>query len=307
MSEINTESLRHSTRRIMREYGFLNKLPKGEDISASQVHALVEIGKMGKCGSTDLGNKLRLDKSSVTHITKQLLRKGWIEIDGSEKDSRRRTYYLTQSGQARLNLSNVRARQTVNKALSLLSEEEKDTVLKGMKLYADALEMSGQSSWKIERIKPETPKHNVVHFIGEIQMEEHKVDAVDELNKSVYEAETVFKDTNGNINFWCAYDGDQIIGTIGLQEISPGIGELKKCFVRKDFRGNGLAQDLLATLLTQGAENQLKEIYLGTTGLHQGAVRFYEKNGFVRIRKEDLPATFDPCELDKLFYRCKIS
>lgn len=103
------------------------------------------------------------------------------------------------------------------------------------------------------------------------------------------------------------FNNDEIIGTIGLQKISPGIGELKKCFVRKDFRGNGLAQDLLATLLNQGAENQLKEIYLGTTGLHHGTLRFYEKNGFVKISKEALPTSFDTCELDKLFYRCRIS
>jgi hypothetical protein len=44
-------------------------------------------------------------------------------------------------------------------------------------------------------------------------------------------------------------------------------------------------------------------VYLGTTPLYLAAHRFYEKSGFVEIKREELPEGFPVMEVDRKFYR----
>ena len=58
---------------------------------------------------------------------------------------------------------------------------------------------------------------------------------------------------------------------------------------------------LLKKLLDWATTKRLREIYLGTTPQFLVAHRFYEKNGFAEIPKEDLPETFPIMEVDTKF------
>jgi N-acetylglutamate synthase-like GNAT family acetyltransferase len=49
-------------------------------------------------------------------------------------------------------------------------------------------------------------------------------------------------------------------------------------------------------------QKKVTDIFLGTTDKFLAAHRFYEKNGFVRIDKTDLPAAFPVMQVDTVFY-----
>jgi N-acetylglutamate synthase-like GNAT family acetyltransferase len=51
---------------------------------------------------------------------------------------------------------------------------------------------------------------------------------------------------------------------------------------------------------------EFTEIFLGTTEKFTRAQRFYEKNGFEEIEKQELPATFPVMEVDIKFYRFSV-
>ena len=73
-------------------------------------------------------------------------------------------------------------------------------------------------------------------------------------------------------------------------------------FVRKDFRGKGVAQKLLETLLEK-MEAPFK-IYLSTKGdLALAAKKFYLRNGFAIITKKELPEGFPFLYEDDLFMK----
>jgi GNAT superfamily N-acetyltransferase len=76
-------------------------------------------------------------------------------------------------------------------------------------------------------------------------------------------------------------------------------------FVAKDYRGKefGVAQNLLTTLLEWARHKSITEIFLGTTEKFTRAQRFYERNGFVEIAKQDLPSEFPIMEVDVKFYK----
>ncbi len=108
----------------------------------------------------------------------------------------------------------------------------------------------------------------------------------------------------GGGGFWGAFVDDELVGTIGLLNIGNNGGAIRKMFVKKAYRGAtyGIGQALLNHLLDYSTQNSISEIYLGTVGVLQAAMRFYEKNGFSRIEEEKLPSHFPRMAADHIFY-----
>lgn len=104
---------------------------------------------------------------------------------------------------------------------------------------------------------------------------------------------------SGNGNFWVALDSDKVIGTIALEDMKEKQGYLQRMYLAKKYRGTGLATELLNNLLKFARARGFKEIYLGTTNVAKRAIRFYEKNGFIRIAS--LPEKFND-HTDDIFF-----
>jgi GNAT superfamily N-acetyltransferase len=93
-----------------------------------------------------------------------------------------------------------------------------------------------------------------------------------------------------------------VCGTIALRNIGGGRGALRKMFVARGLRGAGLAADLLEALTAWCAQNGVRSLWLGTTERFLAAHRFYEKHGFTRVEKSDLPPAFPLMAVDSVFY-----
>lgn len=91
-------------------------------------------------------------------------------------------------------------------------------------------------------------------------------------------------------DFWAATENSKLIGTIGFQDMGNGQGYLKRMYVQKEFRGTGLAQKLLDTLVKHAKKNNFREIFLATGCGAERAVAFYKKSGFKRV--PSLPSNF---------------
>lgn len=103
--------------------------------------------------------------------------------------------------------------------------------------------------------------------------------------------------------FWGAFINGQLVGTIALIKFDTEAGAIRKMFVKKEFRGKELsiAQQLLETLIAYAGENGLKDLYLGTITKLEAALRFYERNSFIRIEKTELPKAFPLMSADNVF------
>ena len=106
-------------------------------------------------------------------------------------------------------------------------------------------------------------------------------------------------------NFWGAFTGGNLVGTIGLINCGHHIGCVRKMFVKKEYRGKELciAQQLLNTLMLYCSEKDITYIYLGTTHRLKAAHRFYERNGFRPVDLEDLPTYFPRMMTNNVFYQ----
>lgn len=105
-----------------------------------------------------------------------------------------------------------------------------------------------------------------------------------------------------NYKFWVATDRNKVVGTIGIVKLTNGNIVLKSMFVDKMYRGQGISRLLLDTLINWVVQNKYKQIYLGTMTQFTAGQRFYEKNGFVKCNKTELPTDFTINTLDTIFY-----
>ncbi len=108
----------------------------------------------------------------------------------------------------------------------------------------------------------------------------------------------------GNGNFWVATTQEQVVGSIALLDIGHQQVALRKMFVAQAFRGSdiGVAKQLLAESHQWARQQGITDIYLGTINVYRAAMRFYEKNGYRKLNKIDLPAAFPLIAVDNVFY-----
>ncbi len=143
----------------------------------------------------------------------------------------------------------------------------------------------------------------VVTLILTIQQQEFAIPVTAEDQPDLGAIGEVYQSGTGG--FWVAEQAGRIVGTIGLIGFGERQGALRKMFVAADMRGreHGVAARLLATVLDHARAHALTAITLGTLQRLHAAVRFYEKNGFVEIAAEVLPAGFPRMPVDDRFFR----
>jgi len=146
-------------------------------------------------------------------------------------------------------------------------------------------------------------QQDIIQMILKIQQQEYNLPITEADQPDLKNIETFYQQNHGN--FWVAICDDEVVGTIALKSIDDGNAIIRKMFVKQEFRGReiGVSNSLLMILMQWAKENDFRNLYLGTTTKFLAAHRFYEKNGFIEIRADELPVNFPVMEVDKKFYR----
>jgi putative acetyltransferase len=81
-------------------------------------------------------------------------------------------------------------------------------------------------------------------------------------------------------------DTEDIIGTFGLHRVNPTTFELRKMYLAKEFRGQGIGQSMLRKAIATAIEKNSKKIVLETISPLTEAISLYKKYGFTEIAPE---------------------
>lgn len=82
--------------------------------------------------------------------------------------------------------------------------------------------------------------------------------------------------------FFVAENDGALIGTAGVFPLSEGVYELRKMYLRPAARGIGAGQQLFERCVAFARSQHARQLVLDTTEQMTAAIRFYERNGFVR-------------------------
>jgi len=148
-------------------------------------------------------------------------------------------------------------------------------------------------------------KEEVIKLILEIQNKEAGINLSLKEQPDLNDIEDYYMKSGGY--FWVAVnENDDVIGTIGLMNKKDGFGILKKFFVRKDYRNQKVGLQLYLSLLDFCMKHNIKTLILDTPAVAKASHRFYEKNGFIKITKNDLSISYDFPDRNSYLYLKKI-
>lgn len=119
-------SLRRAAQKVTDLYDMALK-PAG--VSANQYSLLINISRMEGCGTGELAQQVRLEKSTLVRTLQPLLRDGLI-TDKSLGENRKRRLYLTPAG-----------KEVLQKACSLWSKTQEEIIAKLGKNYEEIMDI----------------------------------------------------------------------------------------------------------------------------------------------------------------------
>lgn len=125
---------------LIRAFGLLRpeETPCGQPLSVSEAHALLELSRPAAPSQAELGDCLRLEKSTVSRLVTQLEARGWVERGRDAVDGRVVRLRLTERGRqtaARVNAARV---NRYAELLARIAPAEREDVLRALRVLVQA-------------------------------------------------------------------------------------------------------------------------------------------------------------------------
>lgn len=90
--------------------------------------------------------------------------------------------------------------------------------------------------------------------------------------------------------FLVGRSGVEVVGCGALRWLEPGVAEIKRMWVNRDWRGRGVAQRLLTRLETEAARHGRPVVRLDTNAELTAAIAMYRRSGYREVpRYNDNP------------------
>lgn len=103
----------------------------------------------------------------------------------------------------------------------------------------------------------------------------------------------------GEVVLW--FEGDSVVACGALRELEPEVGEIRRIFVRPDYRGPAFGLPYVRHLIDRARGLGYARLRVDTLPTMSAAIEFYQKAGFRPV------AAFWPHPVrDALFFECNI-
>ena len=134
--------LRRNARSVVRELGLLNDAYFEIGVTLAERHLLIELISMSTPTMGEIAERLLLDKSTISRLISNAVKKGYVKCITDKQDKRKRFLEITEKGRETLNAFEPIAFNQTKQALLTLTYEEIETIHKGVALYAKGLKNS---------------------------------------------------------------------------------------------------------------------------------------------------------------------
>lgn len=104
--------------------------------------------------------------------------------------------------------------------------------------------------------------------IEEFGMKEYKKGFIEHVDKEKAE------------NTWIVLNNEEVIATICYYKITDEIAEIKRIYINKNYRGEGIGTYLINMIIEHIKNKGYSIIYLETNDVFKKAIEFYKSYGF---------------------------
>lgn len=291
------DEIRASSRRMVRELGFMQTTLAATDYPPSAVHALLEIAARQTMSSVQLVDFLGLEKSSVSRLVRKLVAAGELQEAAAGSDARLKPLVLTEQGRRTVLAIHAFARKRVQAALQHLPPERHGAVLQGLTSYADALQLSRPGS---------VSAHETSAAIAiESGCLPGAIGRITQMHAEFYASHAGFgvffesQVAGGLADFarrlqrpgnrwWLAVMDGRVVGSVAIDgENHAADGAHLRWFIADDVvRGRGVGRRLLDAALAFCDASGFESVYLWTFRGLDAARRLYESAGFECLQEQ---------------------
>lgn len=135
------DKLQEQTRQFCREWQGLERIyedyAKSVNIPYTTLYILDQITQMPDCTQKDICEKTLLPRQTVNSVITGLYKQDLIELREVPEDRRVKSLSLTEKGQEYIAGILPRIQKAEYEAMEELSEEQRESLLNGMKLYCE--------------------------------------------------------------------------------------------------------------------------------------------------------------------------
>lgn len=279
--------IRAASRHLVRGLGFLDKTIAGTDLSASSVHAILEIGLTPGLTARELGERLKLEKSTVSRMLKGLDKRGALVLKAVESDGRSQALHLTEEGERLFSEIDAFGDAQARRALNAMQGTSPEAVAEVLTAYSEALmPKEADQSFTTNDTIVEGYQTGMIGDIAALHARTHgPVIGMGPAFESVVSAamaEFMTRIENPTNNSWSVLDGSTVIGSISIdgEDLKGNIAHLRWFILSEKLRGRGLGRTLLQKALNHCDHHGFNEIHLWTLKGLDAARTLYEKSGF---------------------------
>jgi DNA-binding MarR family transcriptional regulator len=126
---------------FVRAFGLLHseRTPCGVAVPVSEAHAVAELARDPGLSQLELGRRLRLEKSTVSRLVRQLDTRGWLERNGDDRDGRMIRLSLTDKGrEAAADLAEARSAR-FERVVAAIPPDQRSAVLSSLSVLVEAV------------------------------------------------------------------------------------------------------------------------------------------------------------------------
>jgi RimJ/RimL family protein N-acetyltransferase len=105
------------------------------------------------------------------------------------------------------------------------------------------------------------------------------------IEEELKQLKEIFSEAKRNA-FWVVEMDERIIGTFGIEACGEERTELRRMYLDRQYRGQGIAQRMLRCAETRARDLGFSELVLSTAKVQRAAIAFYRKSGYLFIRTE---------------------
>jgi len=117
---------------------------------------------------------------------------------------------------------------------------------------------------------------------------------VQDYDKELADLEVKYGQPQGRL--YVAYRDDELAGCVGLRKIDAQNCEMKRLYVKEEFRGKGIGDTLAKLVIAEAKKQGYSHMLLDTLPFLETAIHMYRSYGFYEIE------CYNNCPMDNVIY-----
>jgi len=280
------QDIRHFNRYYTNKVGLLSRYHFDTEFTLTEARVLLEIGRRGEHTLSGLRLDLNADMGYLSRVAKRLSALGLVALRRDPSDGRMLVLELTARGRKALVKIDAASNARTEGLVSSLSDEEARALVESLRSAERILEKRSSTPPLIERAQSSADIAT-----ARVLMREYAAFLGADLSFQDFEKELAglpgkYAPPTGALflaHVQTGTGGAEPAGCVALRKLSPGICEMKRLFVRPEYRGLRIGRLLADRIVEEAKGLGYGKMRLDTLDRLQSAVTLYRSMGFRQI------------------------